>query len=102
MRPCLYFYLIRVSHSAVLYLSVPASLKPLYIFVSQSVNERVKGGSYNSIQRGYRLSLTVGIRTVGLNIDSCDGSIEESYYQEVGPTSARAFSRPIDLILITA
>lgn len=44
VRPCLYFYLIRVSHSAVLYLSVPASLKPLYIFISQSVNERVKVG----------------------------------------------------------
>ena len=66
--------------------------RPLHLLVPQSVNERVKGGSYNSVQKGYELSLTVGIRAVGLDIDSCDGSIEECYYQEVGPTSAKGFS----------
>lgn len=43
----------------------------------------------NSIQKGYELSLTVGIRTLGLDIDSCDGSIEE--YSKVGPLVPKDF-----------
>ena len=67
-----------------------------HIFISQCVDERIEGWSHYCVEEGDEFPISMGIRTVGLDVNSCNGPIEEAHYHQVGSTCPQGFVPGLD------
>lgn len=51
-----------------------------HFFIPQCVDEWIEGRGHYSIEEGNEFPMSVGIRTVGLDIDGCNAPLECGYY----------------------